>query len=409
MVPSSLPASPAIPRLLLERLARPLLARFLSTHAPDFCAARSFPLTDLAASDPRDRALVHALHDLLHDSASPSLPDAARDQLALLVSLACTRGGERLIELDAGRVLPRAKLGDEDLALTAILDAPELARQACALLPTETADGIDGFTEYDPADARTLSFGDAERQQVEALCREELEARDRTRYCAVEVSREAGRLKLEIEYGKRPKTREKLDVDTLSVAPTTDINTERAFAELDEETGRLALHAPHPAIKEVLRKILGRVLAGSASHFTAARVYDLSPFRNLHEALRPHGDKLLEVGIHKLTLRTPAESEVDLSRSRRDLRDDASLTALLGEALAIGGPVAVKLYLKILGRRTPLKVELSAKQGRNRLSFNRSDPEVVLLVRGYLLARGILREIAPAPAARASSSLAQSA
>jgi hypothetical protein len=69
----------------------------------------------------------------------------------------------------------------------------------------------------------------------------------------------------------------------------------------------------------------------------------------------------------------------------------------MAEAFAAGVPVAVKLYLKILGRRTALKVELSAKQGRNRLSFNRSDPELVAIVRGYLIARGVLRELAPPP------------
>jgi hypothetical protein len=397
---SSPAAALTLPRVLLERLARPLLARFLAAHAAPFCDAHAFSLAELAASDPRDRVLVHRLFELLHEDVSPALPDPAREWLAILDALACTRGGERLIELDAARVLPRAKLGDEDLALTAILEAPELARQAHSLLPSEGADGVDGFTEYDPADARTVRFGDAERRQIEALCREELEARDRTRYCAVQVSRESGRLKLEIEYGKRPKTREKVDADTLSVAPTTDINTERAHAELDRQTGRLALHAPHPAIKEVLRKILGKVLAGSEAHFTAARVYDLSPFRDLERALQPHGDKLLAVAIHRLTLRTPAESEVDLSRARRDLRDDAALKTLIAEALTIGVPVGVKLYLKILGRRAGLKVELSAKQGRNRLSFNRSDPEIVALVRDYLIARGVLREIAaPAPSA----------
>ncbi len=77
-----------------------------------------------------------------------------------------------------------------------------------------------------------------------------------------------------------------------------------------------------------------------------------------------------------------------------DLRDDPALKTLLDDPAAIGGPVGVKLYLRILGRPKPLKVGLSAKQGRNRLSFDRSDPEVVALVRAYLLARGVLREIA---------------
>jgi hypothetical protein len=393
-------------RAVLERLARPLLSRFLSTHAADFCAAHAFPLPALHASDPRDRTLVHRLFALLHADALPAFPEAALRWLAALDALACTRGGELLIARDTGRVLPRAKLGDEDLALTAILELPELALEAQSLLPSEAGDGIDGFTEYDPASPYSFEFDDAKRATFESLCGDELEARDRTRYCFVYVTRESKRLALEIEYCRRPKTRDKLDVETLAVAPATDVNAERAFAEIDAETGRLALHAPHAAIKDVIRKALGRVLAGSEAHFTAARVYDLSPFRKLDEALKPDGDRLLSVALHQITLRTVAEVEIDLSRARRDVRGDTSVASILNEATTIGFPVAVKLYLGILGRKTPLKVELSAKQGRNRLHFNRTDPEVVAIVRGYLLARGVLREITPiesAPASQASN------
>ena len=122
----------------------------------------------------------------------------------------------------------------------------------------------------------------------------------------------------------------------------------------------------------MLRKALGTVLAGSKEHFVAARIYDLSPFRELKTALIPHGSRLLEVALHQITTRTPAESEIDVSRARKDVRDDAALASVLDEATRVGIPVAVKLYLKILDRRRPLKVELSAKAGRNRLSFDRS-------------------------------------
>src|SRR6202035_5831521 len=98
---------------------------------------------------------------------------------------------------------------------------------------------------------------------------------------------------------------------------------------------------------------------GEEGHFTAARVYDLSPFRNLAEALTPHGDRLHGVALHRLTLRTPAESEIDLSCARKDVSHDKSLESLLRDALQIGTPVAVRLYLSILNRRTPMKVELS--------------------------------------------------
>jgi len=180
-------------------------------------------------------------------------------------------------------VLPRAKLGDEDLALTAILDAPDLAREAHAQLPSEATDGIDGFTEYDPEEARPSRFGDAERKQIEALFRAELEARDRTSYCAVEVSRETGRLKLEIEYGKRPKTREKLDADTLSVAPTTDINTERAFAVplARPDSARDAGADPHGTARaaRLYREASVPSVSGTARIISPARATPLSSMR----------------------------------------------------------------------------------------------------------------------------------
>ena len=401
MSPAPRPRPPSR-RALLERLSRPLLARFLSAHALSFCAAHAFPIDALAASDPRDRTLVHRLFDLLQLELEPLFPEEALHLLALLDALATPRGGERLVELDLARVLPRT-LGDEDLALAAILDHPALARDAHALLPSEPGDPIDGFTEYDPAEPRPLRFGSEERASLESLFNDELELRGRARYCSVQVTREPKRLALEIEYCRRPKTRDRLEVDSLAVAPATDTNTERAYAEIDRPTGRLALHAPHPAMKEILRKLLGTVLTGSAAHFTAARVYDLSPFRDLETALTPHGDRLLAVALHRLTLRTQAESEIDLSRARRDLRHDASLVPLIALASSIGAPVAVRLYLTILGRRAPLKVELSAKQGRNRLHYNRADPEIVAIVKAYLLARGILRELEATEAAPLSA------
>jgi hypothetical protein len=389
---------PTLRRALLERLARPLLARFLATHAADFCAAHALSLDALASSDPRDRTLIYRFYDLLHADdppASPPFPEAALGHLAVLEALGTLRGGERLIEVDVARVLPRATHGDEDLALTAILDHPELALRAHALLPTESPDTIDGFTEYDPADSRALRFGQAERIALETLVGIDLDALGRTDYCAVHVTRESKRLLLEFEYCRRAKTRAKLDLAARAVAPSTDVNTERAYAEMDRANGRLALHAPHPAMKEILRKAIGKVTTGNPDHFTAARVYDLSPFRDLPSALTPHGERLLAVAIHRLTVRTPAESEVDLSRARRDIRHDAHVESLLEIVTKIGAPVAVRLYLTILGRRAPLKVELSAKQGRNRLHFNRTDPELVEVVRVYFVARGILREIAP--------------
>jgi hypothetical protein len=52
------------------------------------------------------------------------------------------------------------------------------------------------------------------------------------------------------------------------------------------------------------------------------------------------------------------------------------------------------LYLSIQGRPRALGVELSIKGGKNLVDFDRTDPEIVEIVRGYLRARGVLREAA---------------
>jgi hypothetical protein len=61
-------------------------------------------------------------------------------------------------------------------------------------------------------------------------------------------------------------------------------------------------------------------------------------------------------------------------------------------ALGAGRVVAVKLYLFVSGRPRPVGVELSTKSAKNMVDFDRSDPDVVAIVRGYLTARGILRD-----------------
>jgi len=70
-------------RAVLERLARPLLARFLATHAAEFCAAHGVSLSTLAASAPGDRAILPFLFTLLTtEDATPPLPALASEWLA---------------------------------------------------------------------------------------------------------------------------------------------------------------------------------------------------------------------------------------------------------------------------------------------------------------------------------------
>jgi len=69
-------------------------------------------------------------------------------------------------------------------------------------------------------------------------------------------------------------------------------------------------------------------------------------------------------------------------------------------------PVAVKLYLSVAERARPVCVELSTKGGRNLIDFDRSDPDIVEIVRGYLRARGVLREATSALASRGEPAIA---
>ncbi len=85
-------------------------------------------------------------------------------------------------------------------------------------------------------------------------------------------------------------------------------------------------------------------------------------------------------------------------RSRKDLLEDEEARDSLATALRSGVPVAVKLYLVVAERARPVCVELSTKGGRNLIDFDRSDPDVVEIVRGYLRARRVLREMATASA-----------
>jgi hypothetical protein len=63
---------------------------------------------------------------------------------------------------------------------------------------------------------------------------------------------------------------------------------------------------------------------------------------------------------------------------------------VIDEALGVAEPVSVRLYLHVLGRARPVRLELSADGENNSVEFDRDDPEVVAVVHGYMRARGIL-------------------
>jgi hypothetical protein len=394
-----MPVKRLVRRVVLERASRILLARLLTTFGASFFEAHGLSLAELAASVPRDRRLVHRVFDLVHDTkAVPELPAALRSRLAAWDALATPAGGEAILHADVSGAIPRATYGDEDLALVMLLDHPQLAVEARR---EAEADEVQSFTEYEPEAPRAFAVGDAEIGALARTLGERLEAKGRTRLCKVHRRREGSQLSLEIVFAKRPKTFDKVDAVALELDASTDIHTERAFAELDLDRGALAVHAP-PVMKEMLREALGTVLAGAASFFTPARSYDLSPFARPEEALSTAGVfDLSRVELHALHVQTRGGgTTMSFVRPRRDVQGDDDALPVVQLALERGVVVAVKLYLFIHGRARATCVELSTKNARSVLDFDRSDPEIVAIVRAYLVARGVLREspVAPAPA-----------
>jgi len=135
-----------------------------------------------------------------------------------------------------------------------------------------------------------------------------------------------------------------------------------------------------------------------ADHFVAARISsgDERPRSIASISARAYGSpRLLRVELHGIHAMTPnGKTLMSFVRSRNDLLLDDESTDTLAMALRSAIPVAVKLYLLIEGRPRGVGVEMSTKGGKNLVDFDRSDPEVVEIVRGYLRARGVLREAA---------------
>jgi hypothetical protein len=390
-----MPSKRLVRRVVLERASRVLLVRLLRTFGASFFEAHGVSLAELEAAPARDRRLVHRVFDLLHDAkADPELPAALRSRLAAWDALATPAGGEAVLHADVAGAIPRATYGDEDLALVMLLDHPELAVEARR---EAEADLVQSFTEYEPEAPRAFAVGDAEARALERALGERLEAKGRTRLCQVHRRREGSHLSMEVVFAKRPRTFDKVDAAALELDQSTDIHTERAFAEIDLDRGALGIHAP-AVMKDMLREALGTVLAGAAAFFHAARSYDLSPFARPEEALSIEGVAgLSRVELHAIHVQTPrAGTTMSFVRPRRDVRDDDDARAVMRLALERGAVVAVKLYLFVAGRARPTCVELSTKNAKSVLDFDRGDPEVVSVVRAYLAARGVLREGAAA-------------
>ncbi len=398
-----MPSKSVIRRVVLERCSRPLLARFLEKHAAAFFEAHGVSLAALAASAPRDRALVRRVFTLIHDrTLSPALPPTFPGLLGVLDALATSNGAEAILHADTQRLLPRATYGDEDLALVMLLDHPELAVEARR---EADADEVQSFTEYELARPVALRFEDEHRAALAATMGPAFEARGRTPLCEIFTRREGDVVSLEIVHGRRPKTFDKVDPKSLELDQSTDIHPERAFAELDLKGGTVAIHAPRGS-KDLLRESLGVVLGADPALLRPARVYDLSPFADVAGALSTAGasPRLVRVELHAIQVATLiGKTVMSFVRTRQNLFDDEEAAECVEAALRCGRPVGVKLYLFIEGRARPLRLELSTKGGGNLIDFDRSDPEIVAIARGYLVARGVIRaarEDASPPSAR---------
>lgn len=380
---------------VLERAARTLLAELLSREVA-FFRARGFSIEALGGSSPADRDVVHALDALLHDAAAaPAMPHALRDALRALDALATSAGAEELVRLDAqSRRLPRATLGEEDLALTALLRHPDLAADALEIVAF-THDASHAFTEYEPADGRTLAWIDGKhRAALAAALGGRLEARDRTRYCEVRTTETDGEWAIAIAHGDRPKTRERVDAGALSARPVTDIAAHKAHVRLSKHGGKLAVRAWPPTVHELVRRSLGEVLAGDEDHFRADEAYDLSPFLRPDAALARDGvPGLAAVEMQAMSIATPGGVRVQVARPRKDLLS-SDAAPVLDAALAYGRVVAVTLYVTVdtgEGRAKRSKVELNVKERRTEVQFDREDSRIAGVVREYLIARGVMR------------------
>jgi hypothetical protein len=376
-----------IRRGVLERAAHGLLARYLAPFAP-YLEAHGVSLAALGESPQDDRALPRALDSIFHDSgANAAPPSELLERLIALDALATPDGAMELVRLDKDKKLPRGTHGDEDLALVALLDHAELAASAKVAASRETETK---FVEYAPAAGmRPRSLDDAAVAALRELLGAELDALDHTAYCDVTLAAQGDELLLEIDHGSRPQTRDRVDPKSLRVAQVTDVTARRAYARYHGVSGRLCVRAL-PRVRQIIVRAFGHVLAGDPEAFRAEGLYDLSPFLDLETALAVEGvTRLVKVELHCLTVATADGLAVAFSRPRKDALASTG-RGVLEAALAAGDPVSVRVYLHVLGRSRPIRLELAADGKNNSVDFDRDDDEVALVVNGYMRARGIL-------------------
>lgn len=379
-----MPARKRIIRLaVLQRTARALLVRFLRPHADPLSAPPiALDLAALEATEQDDPTEVRRLYTAL--STTPdAFPPALLDALIAIDGVATSAGRESLLRADTTSLLPRGRLGDEDLAFTAYLDHPQLF---AAARRGQTNESVTTYTVYEPADARAIDVLALVPRLRDALaaC---FEARDRTRHCDILPTDDARETYLEISHGRNPATRERIDPDTLSVSQRTDAWTQPAVVRYEKATKRLLVHASGVTVKEALRRIFSEVCGGSPDFFRADATIDLTPLKNLTETLSHEGiDNLAKVEIRLLEVTGPKGDPKTIA-SHGDLRE-SDWQDDLASMLEKGSPRVVRLYLFVGKRRRGCKLELTAPRG---IEYVRDDEELDRVVNDYLVARGLMK------------------
>lgn len=320
-----------------------LLARALAEHEAAL-AAHGFALPRLAEAKRGDEATIDALVAALHGD----LPASLVERLRAFDVLATGAGADALVRLDEARRLPRGTHGDEDLALVAIVDAPDLAAEAL-VHAAPAHEPTRAFTEYRAP--RIVSWSDERHRDAPSKAiATRLEERDRTALCKIHRTETADEHVFDIGLGDRPKSRTIVDPKSLTTTGVTDITGQRAYARLSKTSAAIAIRAWPPVVHDVVRRAFGEVLGGDVEFFRAEDLFDLSPFKRLEEALAVEGvPRLKHVEIHAIIVRTPGGVRSAISRARASIvgvdADDAIAAWLANSAVE-----GVKLYLTIDGR-----------------------------------------------------------
>ena len=369
-------------RAALGRLFAPFAAFFETAGAP---------LSLLESSRAGDQAVARRFAAALHDPRAPQPLVALAEALD---ALAHDNVAAMLLKGDVGQQLPRGTLGTVDLALAALLDAPDLARKVlvAARVLRVLQDARRAYTDCVPADERPIAYAPGQHEALVRAHAARFVAKDASAYCDVYVTETEEVWMFEVTHGDRPRTREVIDTAQLALALVTDVAAHRAYAVLDKRTRWLSVAAHAPSVKDLVRAAFGEALAGDHHFFLMGEVYDLSPLASPETALATRGVPGLEgVELVGITVWTPPGRiwTVDLGKDHY-LSVDPRERAQFSDLLAMGKLTTVKLRMKLEGRAQAATVLLTARGGRNVLEIDREDTELAAIAIAWFRACGVL-------------------